>query len=765
MKLSRLKRSLLVFSSLALALLPPQISDACWGGDEETEPYTIVFGRNFFAPKQPKKFELFSDVLFNFDENAKDDHQKNVIEWQSFLPGVSEETARRLVYDASSQELAALHKNLSDKNYPDEITKALSTVDWQNVLSYLIFVRKCQPYVNEFDDWAGCFEKGDVFNTLFQEGEAIAEHATTDFMKVRIGYQLCRLAHYMNEFGRCSGYYNKYVSPLTPQSIIYYWAMAHYAAALKAEGRFPESQFHYAQVYRHCSSKRISTFHSLYYDDIDSALTLCKDPADKISLYALNNLENGSNSIQNLQSIYELDPRSPELEVLLYREIYKEEMGDHWSETSDSSNNIKWLLTFTEKAIANDQMYRPYIWHLSAGYLAFLNKSFDKAREHYSLVKATPGTNVTFLKQYVTLLEVLLKAAEVKSINEPFEESLHRYLAAMAAVQEGSELYETSSRISQYTYQLLYSAYMKQGDVVKAELVAPHFFDPYSSVPKSIFLHPDTASVMGLIRFIDRPDLSNFEKFLLAKLPYKKPDLLELQGKLLFRMGNLKEAISFFDQSGLAHGASGDPFGTHINDCVTCEEDHEYVTSKDLAMKMLDYEKRATNEPGKATDYYFLLGNAWYNCTLYGPTWQHLAYTRPIGAFGSTEDFFEGFWKDGKLDTAGIAIAIMDNQTYTYNDTPEKLPGYFYDCTKASEYYRKAMKASKDIEFKAKCTFMLAKCEENERYLKRALPGTALGSHTYYGKLYSEYGKTKFYAEVIQECSYVRNYKELREVN
>ncbi|MEJ0056811.1 MAG: hypothetical protein WDN75_14840 [Bacteroidota bacterium] len=659
-----MKRSILIFSSLVLLLTPVRLSDACGWSDEGYEPFTVILDRGFYSPRQPKKFDLFSDVLFNFDAEVKDDHEKNVEEWKRFLD-IGKDEAYNLVYEANQQELNLIYKNLTDKTYPDEVTKALSGVEWQAVVPYLVFVRKCQPYVNEFDDWSGCFEKQDVFNGLFQEGEAIAANASSDFLKVRIGYQLCRLAHYMGQFSRCSGYYQQFIQPLKPESIIYYWAMAHYAAALKADGKQADAQFLYAQVYRHCTTKRLSSFRSMYYTEIDSALRKCEDPADKISLYVLNSLENGYGNLANMEAIYQLDPMSPELEVLLYKEIYAYEMsyGSGYS-TNSENKTVPELLAFSEKVIEGGKMFRPYIWHLSAGYLSFLNKSYAKAHEHYTQVKAMAGTNTSYLKQYVTLLEVVLRAAETQTINTSFEESLHRYLLAMSAVQEGSSLYEVSSRISQYVYQLLYKTYQGQGEIVKAELVAPHFLNS-SGTYANLYYHPDSTLVTGMIEFIGRDDLNAFEKFLVEKSPYPKEKLMELQGTILFRSGHLDQAIKYFDESGELASIEGDPFVGRTRDCIDCDEQDNNIhyTKKSLALQMLKYQKLAISEPKKAAEYYYLLGNAWYNITYYGPAWQHLSYGRSYGGLGETSDPFENYFKDGVVDTVGLAEAYATEET------------------------------------------------------------------------------------------------------
>jgi hypothetical protein len=771
MKPGRLKRYILIFSSLALMLTPVQLSDACGWSEDGYEPYTVIFDRDFFSPGSPKRFDLFSDVLFNFGEVPKDDHEKNTEEWQNFLKGISKENAYHLAYEANEQELSVLSKDLTDKNYADDIATALSQVEWQNIIRYLRFVRKCQPYVNEFDDWSGCFEKNDVFNGLFEEGEAIAASASSDFLKVRIGYQLCRLAHYMGQLDRTGRYYEQIVSPLKSESIIYYWAMAHYAASLKNDHKLADAQLHYAQVYRHCTTKRLSSFRSMYYSDIDSALAKCTDTADKISLYVLNSLENGSGNLKNMEIIHELDPVSPELELLLYKEIYTYEMDQSWRSSTDPENKtVPELLAFTEKVISEGKMYRPYIWHLSAGYLSFLNRSFEKAHEHYNAIKASTNTNVTLLKQYVTLLEVLLRTAETKNINTTFEESLLRYLTAMGSVQQGSALYEPSSRISQYVYQTLYAGYRNQGELVKAELVAPHFGNLFDASPMSLFDHPDSALVAGLVKFIARDDLNAFETYLLTKLPYKKNDLMELQGTMMFRLGHLEEAISFFDQSGELSQVAGDPFETKTIDCVDCGENPNAptYTKKSLAQQIQKYEKLAVSEPKKAAEYYLLLGNAWYNMTSYGSTWQHLAYSRANGDLGNTTDPFEIYWKDGAVDTVGLAAAYKDEEPeYTpyYAGPFKRRQAYYYDCTRALNYYKKAFTLSRDDEFKAKCLFMAAKCEENARYVKESIKGLPIGTHTYYSKLYNDYSNTKFYSEIIGECAYLRNFKEFRDKN
>src|SRR5882757_4177074 len=152
MKPRRLKKFILASISALLVAIPPNISDACGWSDEDYVPYAVVFNKDFFAPKE-SHFDFFSEVLFNFGKEG-DDHTRNVEEWKDFLRGLDTAATRKLVYETSEKELAGLQKRLEDKNYSDELAQTMSRTEWQNIVPYLRFVRKCQPYVNEFGDWA-----------------------------------------------------------------------------------------------------------------------------------------------------------------------------------------------------------------------------------------------------------------------------------------------------------------------------------------------------------------------------------------------------------------------------------------------------------------------------------------------------------------------------------------------------------------------------------------------------------------------------------
>ncbi|MEO8853832.1 MAG: hypothetical protein ABI359_08635, partial [Ginsengibacter sp.] len=83
------------------------------------------------------------------------------------------------------------------------------------------------------------------------------------------------------------------------------------------------------------------------------------------------------------------------------------------------------------------------------------------------------------------------------------------------------------------------------------------------------------------------------------------------------------------------------------------------------------------------------------------------------------------------------------------------------------KYYRLALKAAKDDEQKARCHYMLAKCERNEWYNRYyynngtneyndnfMIPISAITEF----QLLKKYPNTQFYKEAIKECGYFDKY-------
>jgi hypothetical protein len=120
-----------------------------------------------------------------------------------------------------------------------------------------------------------------------------------------------------------------------------------------------------------------------------------------------------------------------------------------------------------------------------------------------------------------------------------------------------------------------------------------------------------------------------------------------------------------------------------------------------------------------------LLGNAFYNITY----------------FGNGRTFYE--------------ISISSNDSGTYS------------CDISKMYYKKAFDAAATKEQKAKCIYMIAKCERNDYYntkyknvswWERQDDKVNFIAWEAFKTLNKEYSDTKYYQDVIAECGYFNTY-------
>jgi tetratricopeptide (TPR) repeat protein len=238
----------------------------------------------------------------------------------------------------------------------------------------------------------------------------------------------------------------------------------------------------------------------------------------------------------------------------------------------------------------------------------------------------------------------------------------------------------------------------------------------------------------ALIGLMDKPAKTGFEKFILNVHPYKRTDLFEYQATKLVFQHQLKEALDKFKEcEGSGDGSFlGDPFLIHINDCHDCDHaaaKEETYSKYSFIDQMLSLEEKTSHKPKEAAEAYFLLGNGYYNITY----------------FGNGRSFYEN--------------AIKPNEVlWEFSSSYANFKDVIYDCSLAEECYRKAMELSVDPEFKAKCCFMAAKCEQNVYFISGNNDKADFKAGNYFKMLKDKFAKTDYYKDVINECGYFKTY-------
>jgi hypothetical protein len=262
-------------------------------------------------------------------------------------------------------------------------------------------------------------------------------------------------------------------------------------------------------------------------------------------------------------------------------------------------------------------------------------------------------------------------------------------------------------------------------------------FNPERSWPGNGDTFYETpANVEKMKSFLSKPAKTAWENLAVSLYGIKLSDIYEYQAVMSAYDQKIDDAIAFLEQSdGKGVELLGNPFNGKIKDCHDC--DHEAAQKvKYTKLSLLQKMKEMRDHVEKNEDVYnnaLLLANAYYNMTY----------------FGNARVFYYNNISDQQ-----------SNYISPYYQTK------LLNCSIANSYYQKAFDAASSAEQKAKCVYMIAKCERNKFYTERYF-----SKNDFYGdtdvdflawegfkKLKAEYSNTKYYNEVINECGYFRQY-------
>jgi len=163
----------------------------------------------------------------------------------------------------------------------------------------------------------------------------------------------------------------------------------------------------------------------------------------------------------------------------------------------------------------------------------------------------------------------------------------------------------------------------------------------------------------------------------------------------------------------------------------------EAFNKKTFAQEMVRLQRLTIKDKKNAANYYFRMANAVYQTGYFGNSWFLISYDwTSFDNFNPVQHAFEMDYK----------------KAYT-----------------AKKWYAKARSLSKDVNFKAKCTFMMAKCaqqeivHDNEIGYYRHDPNykvlmDANYNNPYFKELKVTYDKTPFYQVAASECSYLKDF-------
>jgi hypothetical protein len=747
MKKTFLRKLLISFSTATLFVYG--IIYACGGGDDWGWSYESNFTPETFVDKSYAPLFLSSDFFYNYSDNEHNSrfNDEIVSDWAKYLgESANKESVKFFLVDSSAKDVGKLYAYYkTKKNNPISLkwSKKIKLQDYK-VKHFVEFLHYSQQIeiasVNDYDYWSYEAVRTNLFKDLkwIKSIENKYNTAKDPFMKNRYWFQVVKAYFYSSSQQNAITFFNKTANTVA-KNTLYYRALSYVAGIEYRQKHYAKSNYYYSQVFDKCPSLRIVSaysFHPKEQKDWNQALVMAKNNDEKAALWAIQGYYGDEEKA--IASIYALKPQSEHLDYLLTRLINNQERKidksfqdktvlENKKRTKDSIHKSAIVLV-TQIAQAN-KTTKPYLWDIAAGYLETLNGNFVEADKNFDKAENKMPKKTLAIAQ-LRLLRFVNNLSKIDQLNPNNEKTILKDLSWLyfELPKKGIEnfRYENASKWSK---DYLSALYHSQNNKILAELFVrkPDFYN-------------NEKDLLEMKSFLMQSNKTGLEAIAAKVYELKLDDIIEYQVVKVTFDNKISEAIVLMEESGSEGTAFlANPFNGNIQDCHDCEH-LAYQKKKYTELEFLKIIKTMQVNIIKKEDVYtnsILLGNAFYNITHFGNG--RTFYEGNIIGFGSSPYYFD----------KGIQRMITN-------------------CSLAKSYYSQALANAKTKEEKAKCHYMLAKCERNEYYNNKYYAVTnwweieddKINFLAWNGfkTLKKEYSDTKYYQEVLAECGYFKTY-------
>lgn len=750
MKTKILKRLLITFSFLFIAGF--SIVWACSGDDSQWFGYSDFAPEPFidstYKPLLYSPYEMFYGINYE-DKHISRFNDEILTDWTVYLKNsMNESRIRFLLLDNDNKiDIEGLFDYISNKTKNAAYNQWDSQINLNDpkIVAFIEFLNLAkkieQSTVNSIDYWNydNAVLDSNVKPDLILEAEKKYQNTQDKFLQNRYWFQTLKAYFYSDTRKSVISFFEKTKNEF-PKNTLYYRALSYVAGAEYQAGNFSRSNYLNSIVFDKCPSLRTVAaydFHPQNQTDWNQSLNLAQNNNEKAALWAL--LGYYVDEIRAIDEIYKLNPKSEHLNYLLTRAVNKEEKKLHEIELTSPTiykNDLKKILDANTLKIINtialsEKTEKPYLWNLAVGYLQTLNADYVAARQFFDKSEKQIGTNEIY-KQQLRLLRFVNTLSEITEMNANNETKILSdlnwiYFDAHKTAAEGFR-YEKALSWSHTYISALYAA---QNNAVFAEL-----FKPAND------FYQDLKKLEAMKTFLSKNSKSAYEKMAASIYPIDLNDIYAYQAVGATYANKINDALAFMAKADGIKDVllKGNPFNGNIQDCHDC--DHVTVQktkySKYRLIEIIQIMQNKVKNGEELYNNYLLLGNAFYN----------------ISHFGNARFFYEG--------------KIIGTDYYSAWDIAGEYKNMLTDMSLAKKYYQNAYDVAATNEQKAKCAYMLAKCERNEFYNESIYSQSEwdysnnVDFKAWKGfKLLSTlYSDTKYYQEVIRECDYFSKYSQ-----
>ncbi|OXB23175.1 hypothetical protein B0A80_11890 [Flavobacterium tructae] len=770
--------------SSAVLLFAYGVIYACADGDwDYFGSYSSNFTPETFADNSYRPLFLSGGIFYGigFDTEHNSRFNKDIkSDWGTYLKGKIDTTTVNyfLIGDEkpdyysenksaikNKEEIKDLHvyyKSKKENKTSLKWGKKISLKDdkVKSFVEFLYLAQKIETVSINRDYWSYDPVVAKTFNDakMIQSIENVYNTTSDPFMKNRYWFLTMKARFYSNNKQKAVDFFNK-TEKSVPKNVLYYRALSYVAGVNHKQNKFAASNYLYAQVFDKCPELRTVTaycFSPKNETDWNKALTMAKNNKEKAALWAVRGYYKDEK--QSIEKIYELDPKSEHLNYLATRLVNRQEEAINNSFQKDGGENqpMKKLSVAenkTENQVKVDQKTldliakisaagntdRPYLWDLSLGYLQTLKGDYANADKNFDKAgKTLPKTELAGMQ--LRLLRFVNNLSKIDKLTDKNEKTiladLNWLYFELPKNYKGQEFrYQNASSWSR---SYLSTLYREKGNPVMAEIYGE---SRYSYWNDGNSFYDNEKVLLDMKAFLSKSNKSEIESIGAGIYSLKLKDINNFQAVQATFKNKIPEAIEYMKQTDSVQYSKflGNPFNGNIKDCHDC--DHTaYQKRKYTFMDFLTTIKEMQGKLAQKEDVYtnsLLLGNAFYNIT----------------HFGNGRTFYE------------ITIIGYGSSPYSFRDSMKRM---ITNCDLPRMYYQKALEAATTKEQKAKCIYMLAKCERNEYYNNKynnlknwwEADDDKINFIAWSGfkALHKDYSDTKYYQDVIAECGYFNTY-------
>ncbi|WP_405369613.1 hypothetical protein [Nonlabens sp. Asnod2-A12] len=727
----------------------------------------------------------------------EDQRSQNIAEWTAYYKGVF--TEKELIDIIYKRPVGWFLDQEGFESYNDEVGDKLNKPENLFFKKYLALAKISQHassdksngsgwYQGETDYYGGDAGKIDKRELLSKALELVAT-APDDFMRNRAGFQAVKLSHYLQENEIAIRYFNTILKKSSTGNYMYYRAMEEMAGAAFNINNQVLAAVSYLEVYDQLPDRRYTAGVSLRFLNwnlLENSYDFKKFNENNDVKSFFKAFHGRGNVLREMENISRENVNSPYLDVLAVRwldqmqsEVFEHTSNYYYGDDEDSADsNAAALGFFAKDLLKNKNLKNRDLWTLILATTQLYNQENNKALVTLENHKPAVGFKKHFKRLNTAISFMAIKSLDRQAINRSYETiasdlDLHTHKPTVAAFfNHISALYnDAENPIASILTSINYDSYTNNEKYDWAGVGVTHGYSwEYDS--KYHYLRDDYINNFDL--FISRSNPTAFEKTILKRMKAAPKDYVhDLRGTYYMRKDLLEDAVIEFKQikkpevfwekglrteifsasikeymnvpfTSMSNGFHEDYSAVLGENAVIEREDLERENYKDnkikLAETLIKLKQLAQTQPSKTADYYYMIGNAWYNMSYKG--------------WFMNDSYYIG--NNNRNELAGSSYGDDDSDESKIDDS--------FIMYQANDYFLKGLRAeSGSRETKAAILFMLAKtnsCEDGRYdYDTNTYTFNICGQHKdYFNQLNNEYSDTEYYREVLKECSWFKNY-------